>query len=202
MQVVAIIISFIVVGSSYAEEENGVKYQPMNSGVEIIFTEDGSGWLKMQAIGVADLNFGDTTDIRQATQKAVLRAKADLSKYLSGEKITSEETSEEITKLCQTATPDGQNINKESTRKIVDTTVQKIVNQTKAILKGVLLLETDVNREQKQVRVTVGVSRKSIAVANSLKKAMESNSSTVQQPPNTNTEDENVTRRSKNYNNY
>ena len=198
----AIVLSLVVTGSSYATEEKTVEYKPMNSGVEIIFTENGSDWVKMQAMGEADLNIGDKTDIRQASQKAILRAKAELSKFMS-EKITSEETSEEITKLCQTATSDGQNVSKDNTRKIVDTTIEKIINQSDAILKGVLPLETEVDSQGKYVRVTIGVSRKSMAMANSLGKAMRSDSSTVQsQKTDTKVENGNVIRRSKNYNNY
>lgn len=194
-----ILITLIVNCPSYAEEPASVKYQPMSSGVEIIFTADGSDWLKIQSIGEADLNIGDSTDKRNAEKIAIMRAKADLSKFMS-ERIRSEETSEEIIKLCQTASSDGQNINKESTRKMVHTTIERISIESDAILKGVLPLETTINDKKKLIRVVIGVSRKTISMANSLNKSFNSNSSSVGSTEKR--EEGVVTKRSNNYNDY
>jgi len=183
----------------YATEENGVVYQPINSGVEITFTSDGSDWLKIQSIGEADMNIGDRTDERQATKKATLRAKADLAKFMN-ERITSEETSEEITKLTQTASTDGNTISKESNRRIVDSTIERIVSQSSAILKGVMPLETRIDNNKGCVRVVVGISRKSINTANSLRNELQK-----EYPANRTTESKQdgvVIRRSTNYDNY
>ncbi len=183
-----------------AADEETIVYQPMNSGVEIIFNADGSDWQKMKAIGLADLKFGDRTDVRQATKKAVLRAKADLTKFMK-EKITSKETSEEITKLSMTAKSDGKNLSEDRTRKIVDTTIEKIVNDADAILKGIIVLESNVNKDDKYVRVVIGVSRKTIAVADSLK-ANFSGNTMPSGPAHVETGSGNTVRRSSNYDNF
>lgn len=196
---ITIFVSLISNYPSYAEDSGAVKYQPMSSGVEIIFTADGSDWLEIRSIGEADLNIGDSTDKRNAATIAEMRAKADLSKFMS-ERIRSEETSEEIIKLCQTASSDGQNVNKESTRKMVHTTIEKISIESDAILKGVLPLETRIDNNKKLVRVIIGFNRNTIATANSANKSFDSNSSST---GTTEKREEGVViKRSRNYNNY
>lgn len=176
-------------------DSNGVSYKPINSGVEIIFKADGSDWEKIQAIGEADLTFGDTTDIRQATKKATLRAKAELAKFMK-ENLTTEEVSEEITKIIQNISV-TLSISGSKARNIIDTTIERISSQSDFILKGVLVIENEVNMQQKRVRVVVGVSRKTQRTADSLKTAFKENVSNSKAAA-----DSGETRRSVNYDNY
>lgn len=202
MKSVFLVFALCVIAANWAAaSEESISYKPMNSGVEIIFNADGSDWQQIKAFGEADLNFGDSTDVRQARKKAVLRAKADLSKFMN-EKITTEETSEEITKLCLTAnTSNNSSAGEEGTRKIVDTTIEKIVNQSSAILKGVLELESDENVAKKYVRVVIGVSRKSIGIADSVGKSFKGQSTSIS-TGNGFSEAESKVRRSKNYDSF
>jgi hypothetical protein len=184
-------------GSQHIEpsDSNAVSYKPINCGVEIIFKKDGSDWEKIQAIGEADLTFGDTTDVRQATKKATLRAKAELAKFMK-ENLTTEEVSEEITKIVQNISV-TQSISGSKARNIIDTTIERISSQSDFILKGVLVLENEVNMQEKRVRVVVGVSRKTQRTADSLKTAFEENVSNSKTAT-----DSGATRRSVNYDNY
>ncbi len=179
-------------------DSNGVSYKPINSGVEIIFKEDGSDWEKIQAIGEADLTFGDATDIRQATKKATLRAKAELAKFMK-EKMTTEEVSEEITKVIENITV-SQSMSGSKARNIVDMTIERISSQSEFIVKGVLTLENEV--KDKHVRVVVGVSRKTQWIADSLKTSFETNAVSEQSGDKKAAASDGETRKSINYDNY
>lgn len=184
-------------GSQHIEpsDSNAVICKPINSGVEIIFKNDGSDWEKIQAVGEADLTFGDATDVRQATKKATLRAKAELAKFMK-ENLTTEEVSEEITKIVQNISV-TQSISGSKARNIIDTTIERIRSQSDFILKGVLVIENEVNMQKKRVRVVVGVSRKTQRTADSLKTAFEENVSNSKAAANSG-----ETRKSINYDNY
>ena len=203
MRAIIVSLLFVFTFACVANGEDVVSYQPMNSSVEILFNSDGSDWEKIMAFGEADLKFGDRTDIRQATKKATLRAKAELSKFMK-ERISTEETSEEITKLLSKTTSNGQDVSEENTRKIVDTTIEKIVNQSNAILKGILVLENNINKKNKYVRVTVGVSRKTQGIADSLADSFKQKTLTKKEHATSNTTKDSgdVVRRSNNYNNF
>ncbi len=151
----------------FAEEKENVIYKPIDTGVYWELLPDGSDWAKIYSTGEAALKFGDNRDIRMAKKKAVLRAKAELSKFFK-EEISTEETLEDITKECLNATAGDVGVTEESTRKTVVTTIERIKNQSDAILKGVVLLETKVDKDNKNVAVKIGISRNSIDVANSV----------------------------------
>ena len=78
-------------------------------------------------------------------------------------------------------------------RNIIDTTIERISSQSDFILKGVLVLEHEV--QGKHVRVVVGVSRKTQRTADSLKTSSEENAVSEQHPSGN-------TSRSINYDNY
>ena len=159
--------TFLLATSSIAAEAENITYEPTNTAVYWELLPDGSDWNKIYSTGEADLKFGDNRDVRMAKKKAVLRAKAELSKFFK-EQISTEETLEDITKECLNATSGDKRITEENIRKTVVTTIERIKNQSGAILKGVLLLETNVDRDKKLVLVKVGISRNSIDIANSV----------------------------------
>ncbi len=151
----------------FAAEEGNVTYEPVNTALYWELLPDGSDWAKIYSSGEADLKFGDNRDIRMSSKKAVLRAKAELSKFFK-EKISTEETLEDITKECLNAAAGAEGITEESTRKTVVTTIERIKNQSDAILRGVVTLETKVDKDNKLVVVKVGISRNSLAIADSV----------------------------------
>ncbi len=191
--------------SQTTQAEAPIVYQEPTTGVEIIFASDGSNWDKIIANGESELLFGDRKDVRKATSKAILRAKANISKFLS-ETIETNETLEEITKTISNSINNGGKVTTGAERKTVETVIESIQNSSEAILKGVIVLEQQINQKDKYVKVQVGVSRKTMKVADKMSNDMnrdlsqpdQSKGATVQQYNN----GENEIRRSKNYNNF
>jgi len=155
----------------FAIEKENITYQPTNTAVYWELLPDGSDWERIYSSGEADLKFGDTRDIRMAKKKAVLRAKAELSKFFK-EQLSTEETLEDLTKECLNADAGEQGATEKNTRKTVVTTIERIKNQSDAILKGVIILETKVDRDNRVVQVLVGISKNSIGIANSVQSAI------------------------------
>jgi hypothetical protein len=176
----------LILANSYANEQKNITYEPTNTSVSWELLPDGSDWERIFSTGEADLKFGDTRDVRLAKKKAVLRAKAELSKFFK-ETISTEETIEDITKESLNATAGNQGISEENTRKTVVTTIERTKNQSDAILKGVIVLETKVDRNDKVVVVKVGLSRNSIDVASRVQSTIKnSDKNNISQVPSKN----------------
>jgi hypothetical protein len=181
-----------------------VQYQEPTTGVEIIFAPNSSDWDKIMASGESELAFGDRKDVRQATSKAMMRAKAEIAKFLK-EKLNTSETIEEITKTLSDAQSNGEQRSMSVNRKTVETMTSKISNSADAILKGVVVLEQNVNQREKYVSVKVGMSRKTMKTADSMSNAINSNLARPQnnyQPIQQYNNGQNEIRRSRNYDNF
>lgn len=165
-----ILMALLVPAYSYAEEAG--EYYDEPTGAAINFNEDGSV-RSITAIGEADLVFGDAKDVRTAKQKATMRAKANLAKFLN-ERISSEEVIDDMTK---TATETSSSGDATATRNTIETMSERVHNSAEAILKGVVTLTEDVNHNDKVVRVKIGVKEQTIRAADSTKGQMESNAS-------------------------
>ncbi|TLD81472.1 hypothetical protein LS68_000040 [Helicobacter sp. MIT 05-5293] len=122
---------------------------------EIIINSDTKEITRIISIGEANYHFGDAKDIRQATHKAELSAKAYITKYLS-EDIKSQETQEQLSKTLSEQSSKG---NANVSKKDIDTLMQNISNDAQAILKGVVTIQTLINKKDKVVRVVVGWNR-------------------------------------------
>ena len=213
----AIIITILVLSSFLFSEQqykdksiqtqaSQPQYSDPTTGVEIIFAKDGSTWDKIIANGESELIFGDRKDIRQATRKAILRAKKEISSFFE-EKLTSKDTIDEITKTLSNAKKESNKLSINNERKSVETVIAKIVNSSKAILKGIIVLEQNVNQQEKYVSVKVGMSRKTIQTADKMSSLTQKN---LETPKNTNHEHiaqqknntQNEIRRSRNYNDF
>ena len=133
------------------------------TGVQVEFKDDGT-LKKILASGEAELDFGDNQDERQALQTATIRAKASIAKFMN-ETIKSTETREEIRKTVSNATTDG---NKTATRDTVTTQIEMLENKAEALLRGVVTLQQDIDRDKKLVIVTVGMKEQTIQAAKSL----------------------------------
>jgi len=135
------------------EEPDGASFQ---------WTEDG-GW-RLFGIGSATYDFNDPSDISDATQAAILEAKAALARYMK-EKLKTDIVRNKASEKKRTqVTGTGKNVTKEEVETILDT----ITNSADALLRGVITLETNkIPNGDKggTVRVKVVVSSKSQAMA-------------------------------------
>lgn len=147
------------------------------TGVNYEMDENGE-FARIRAVGEAELEIGDRADIRTATQKALMRAKANIAKFLS-ERVTSEEVLENAQKM--TSSTDGQN--KQVSRESLETYMENIKNSADALLKGVIVTKTDVNKDQKLVQVEAGISKKTMAAADTLNKGLKTDSTENKNSP-------------------
>jgi len=186
------------------QAQTTIKYQEPTTGVEIIFSKDAKSWDKIMANGESELMIGDSRDIRQATSKAIIRAKAEIAKFLK-EKVKTSETIEEITKTLSTAKSGKNTSSLKAERKTVETLVTNISNSADAILKGVIVLEQEINRKEKFIHIKVGMSRKTMKTADNMSNAIKQDLSKQEENNNgqiQNNNQDNEIRRSKNYNNF
>lgn len=151
------------------------------SGVEVNLNPDGS-IRSIMATGEAELIIGDRKDIRQALQKAEMRAKASIAKFLT-ESISSNQTLDEITQTITTADSDGSYV---ATRDTIEKTTESIRNSANEILKGVAVLLQDIDNENKFVLVTVGINEKTLQAAENIKNRISENKATSDKRPQSN----------------
>lgn len=145
-------------------------------GVSIKFLPDGG--YKIWARGTGVYDFDDHDDRKDALKEAALEAKANLSKFLE-EKITTDDSIDRLVKkLKNDLKKDGKRTANVS-REQVKATALSIKVSSKNILKGVLTLETletpNSSGEGGKITVTIGVSPKSMSLANRVKSDMRSN---------------------------
>lgn len=131
--------------------------------------------IRIRTEGEAELEFGDRKDIRIATQKATLRAKANLAKFLN-ERVTAADVLDSMVNTMTTTTGQSQ----EAVRETVENYAENIRNSAESILKGVITLKTDVNKDEKYVLVEVGMSRKTMKAADSANKVLRTDSTETQ----------------------
>jgi hypothetical protein len=170
------------------------------TGVSMEMNSDGSDWLKIRSVGEATLKIGDRQDVINSTKKATLLAKAEIAKFLN-EKVTTSDTVSEITKTLSENNNGIESVN----RKNVETLVTEIHNSSEAILKGVLVLEQNVDAKNKVVKVTVGLSRNTMATADSLKSSLKGEKPGINSNPKTAIDAEKISdeiRRNKSYDNF
>lgn len=172
-------ISVLIIGSLFSANAIAADPSPVEfkdpTGVEIVFLPDGSDWLRIKSRGESDLLIGDNRDVMDAYRKATLKAKAEIVKFMN-EKLKTAETMDEMTKTMTENNGQSQSVN----RKTMETLTTSINNSAEAILKGVLTIEQSVDKVAKVARVTVGVSRKSMKVADGLSNAIKTDQSTPQ----------------------
>ena len=145
-------------------------------GVSIKFLPDGHYRIWARGTGIYDFN--DDDDKQDALQEAILKAKANLSKFMM-EKLTTEQSYDRISKKMKKASKNGGTVSKSVSKEDIKTIAQSIKTNSNAILKGVLVLETlktpNKSGEGGKIEVVLGVSYKSVILANRLKKDINSN---------------------------
>lgn len=158
-----LLTSLILSASLFANEapkEEAVYEYENPSGVEVRFNEDGEV-KSLLATADADYKFGDSKDIKQATQKATMRAKANLSKFLQ-EEVSTSEVQEEITTTISSDSSEGES---SAIRDSVEKFAETVSVESKALLSGVVVLKSEVLKDDKMVRVTVGLKEQTINAA-------------------------------------
>ncbi len=149
------------------------------TGVSVEFAPDDSDWKRIYATGEAELMFGDRKDILNARRKAELQAKASIAKFLK-ERISSEEVMEDITKTMTDANASQAGNSTTANRKTVEIVTNKISSSADEILRGIIILEQKEDIPNKRVTVKLGMSRKTMATADSVKGALRQDSSQPQ----------------------
>ncbi|MBN6710395.1 hypothetical protein JFL47_03985 [Haemophilus haemoglobinophilus] len=139
------------------------------TGVSYEVDENGE-FARIRAVGEAELEIGDRKDIRTATQKAQMRAKANIAKFLS-ERVASNEVLDEIEK--QVNNSNGKN--KEVSRETLSTYTENIQNSAEALLKGVIATKSEVNKDEKFVSVEMGISLNTLRAADTLGERLKEN---------------------------
>lgn len=159
-----------VINVEKAAESNNEEIVDSVTGVMYEVDENGE-FARIRSTAEAELEFGDRKDIRIATQKAMMRAKANIAKFLS-ERVTSDEVMDNLEK---TATKTNGK-NKETTRETISTYTEVIKNSADALLKGVIATKTDVNKAEKYVQVEMGISKKTMNAADQINKSLRTDS--------------------------
>jgi hypothetical protein len=126
---------------------------------------------RLFGIGTGTYDFNDPDDINDATQEAMLKAKAHLSKFMK-ERITSDEALNILTQkkrtLVKQSGGDEKSVKKEDSK----TLAYQIKNSADEILRGVIVLESTKTPSAAGggiVVVKVGVSSKSLGLAGRVK---------------------------------
>jgi hypothetical protein len=123
-------------------------------------------FVRLRAVGESDLLIGDRRDVQRATKVATLKAKAAIARYL-GEDVKTEEFVEQISESAQQSNGKTTTVSRNDVEKLVET----IRNSSSEYMKGILVLEQNVDQRNKRVIVTVGTSDKSQRTADLMKKA-------------------------------
>jgi len=175
-------LSFIAIASDKDVLKSEAKSEEVSSelqepdGVSIKFLADG-GW-KIWARGSGVYDFNDEDDRQDALQEAVLKAKANISKYLK-EKLTTEQSYDNISKKMKKASKNGTQVTKTVSKEVIKTIAQSIKIKSESILKGVLILETlkipSKSGEGGKINATLGISSKSISMSNRIRNDISSN---------------------------
>lgn len=190
----------IQLNNSELSEQQEVEIVDTVTGVSYEVDENG-GFARIRSVGEAELVFGDRKDIRLATQKAQLRAKANIAKFLN-ERITTDEVIDEIEKTVTSNT----NGNLTANRETISNHMEKIQNNAEAYLKGVIATKVDINKDEKYVQVEMGISKKTMMAADTINKGLKTDSTENQIINPSYSKDSNSggreIKKSKNYNNF
>ena len=147
-----------------------IEYTDSISGVKIEYDDDGS-WLRMRATGESDIPFGDSSDIRRAKRKSKLRAKATLVQFMK-ERITSSDHLDDVANTVTNKQRKGGKLSLEAVRQTVENDSEVISGSAEGIIRGAIVTEEKVDKNEGTVWVTLGVSRKTVRAAAGLKNSI------------------------------
>lgn len=141
-------------------------------GVAIFSQPDGSFQIFGRGTGTYDFN--DTDDINDARREAIMKAKANLAKFLK-EKLSTVEGFEEAVKKVKALSKAGETQAATVSKETMKTMSQNIQSSSEALLRGVITLEERKIPRQGdsgEIQVTVGISTKTLAAAASVEGAL------------------------------
>lgn len=123
---------------------------------------DPANW-KLICVGTAAYDFNDADEIKDATRASTLDAKAALARFLKERLSTTESIEKVVNKQVAQASGQGRNVSKSS----MQTQITSIKSSADAIVRGVIVIETEQlwTGTTGTVRVKVGQSQKTINVA-------------------------------------
>lgn len=142
-----------------------VREQTIGS-VQISYDDEGN-WIKIESSGVEALHNSSARSVTEAAKVAQMHAKQNISDFMSNN-INSEKTADTTSTSKVHAVKDGEKRNDEMDT--ITVVVERIRDNSTAILRGVQVVDQRVTREF--VRVDVAATRKSIAAATSIKNSM------------------------------
>jgi hypothetical protein len=132
------------------------------------------GW-QIFGQGTAAYDFTDEDEINDAKKEAMLRAKANIAKFLK-ETITSDEKVQEVTMKSKSLSgKDGETTESTVSKESVKVTTTKLTSRAEEVLRGVVVLEVTKTPSSKRggtITVQVAVSDKSQAIAGQAKADM------------------------------
>lgn len=137
-------------------------------GVAIAIKPDGS--FQIFARGSGTYQFNNPKAKQIAAKNAVMRAKANLSKFLK-EKVASKESLDDVATNTLAMSSDGNTQSQQASMESVEQTSEAIRNESEAILTGVVTLKQQTVPSGNiggEVQVTVGISSKTLKAANQL----------------------------------
>jgi hypothetical protein len=200
---VGLFLFFAITSKLVVAVENPVVYEDV-TGASVEIDPSTGAWSKIRSSSESILRFGDRQDVLMATRKATLAAKAEIAKFLN-ERVTTTESVNDITKLVADKNSSADEV---ATRKAVETMTLEMHNSSEAILRGILTLEQKVDTKNKVVRVTVGMSKKSLSMADGVKASLSkdntlpTNSSNGSSSVSSDSSVKDDVRRSKNYDSF
>ena len=146
------------------------------AGMDVAIQKDSATgtWGKIFATGYGEYTFDKNSEKRRAQQKAMLRAKANLAKFMQ-EEITSKESLSDIANTMSDTSGDGQSQVTSATLKEVEAMTEEIHNSANALLKGIIVVCKSVDAATKEAEVIVAVSRNTMKQADNFKNGMNRN---------------------------
>lgn len=153
-----------VVQQALDEQPDGISF----------FLNEETGAFQLFARGTGAYDFNESDDLKDARSEATLRAKASIAKFFK-EKIAVTSGMDEVTKKTKTLTKEGDVQSASVKKESVKVMTEQIRVSSEALLSGVIVL-----REEKipqgqggEIRITVGVSSKTLNAANVIGKSID-----------------------------
>jgi hypothetical protein len=153
------ILAFVLVMAASAFAANVKQYSDGPTGVTVTLNDAGA-IKSMVASGESKLTSGDAKDVLTATQKAALQAKAKISVCISVS-LSSNEVMDDLSNIASKTTAPGITTTSSSaTRQALEAQRKIIRNNSDAILNGLIIVKTETNKANKNVKVVLSTDDK------------------------------------------
>jgi len=158
MKLIAIMaLVFVMAGSVFAADLK--QYSDGPTGVTVTLNDDGT-IKSMAAFGETKLVSSDVNDVKTATQKATVQARAKISVFISVS-LSSNEVMTDISKITsKTAATDITSTPSLTQRQTLETQRKILRDRSEAILNGLIIVKTEINKANKSVKVLLSTDDK------------------------------------------